>query len=190
VEELNSRDDENILLTMAPSLKGSSGDLNELKKDKATIRKYVSPKKWSPGKPKNEGYAMWGVTQFADVSPEAFQQRYLNPEIGRKVKEREQNHRSHHDSHHHHHHRGEKFNLGAMEDNNLITRRKRALSIPGPIPDKVDWRTKGVIGPVLHQKDCGACWAFSTVVRMRKAVTESAYVFFSKGSFIFNIVKL
>ncbi|XP_063366108.1 cathepsin O-like [Cydia amplana] len=39
-------------------------------------------------------------------------------------------------------------------------RTKRAA---GSIPLTVDWRTKGVIGPVRSQGMCGACWAFSTI---------------------------
>ncbi|KAG6440257.1 hypothetical protein O3G_MSEX001181 [Manduca sexta] len=43
----------------------------------------------------------------------------------------------------------------------IIIRKKRAA-----LPMKVDWRTKGVIGPVKDQGLCGACWAFSTVGTM------------------------
>nr|ARV79892.1 cathepsin O [Antheraea pernyi] len=43
----------------------------------------------------------------------------------------------------------------------IIIRKKRAT-----LPMKVDWRTKGVIGPVRDQGLCGACWAFSTVATM------------------------
>jgi len=149
---------------MPPNLKSSLGDVEELKKDKDIVHKFASHKKWKRGRPKNEGYAVWGLTEFSDISPDTFQKKYLNPEIGRKIKERETGGHRNHDPHHHHHHHGENFNPSTVEINNWISRKKRALSIAGPIPDKVDWRTKGVIAPVLHQKECGACWAFSTVV--------------------------
>lgn len=148
---------------MGPSLKGTGQDNVELRRDKETIKHYTSHKKWRHGLPKNQGYAVWGLTEFSDMSPEEFKSRYLRPEIHEKIKNREKSHKTHPDPHHHHHHNGEKISDETFHTNNLVARKKRSLSFPGTIPDKVDWRTKGVITPVLHQKSCGACWAFSTI---------------------------
>lgn len=34
---------------------------------------------------------------------------------------------------------------------------------PQQLPAQVDWRLKGVAGPIRDQGQCGACWAFATV---------------------------
>lgn len=158
-------DDENILLSMGPNLKSSGADDIDLKKDKETIHKYASHKKWKHGTPKNHGYAVWGLTKFADMSPEEFKTTYLRPDISDRIENREKLHKTHPIAHHHHHKHGKFPTLPLLDEgsDNLITRKRRSLSFPGSIPDKVDWRTKGVITPILHQKSCGACWAFSTV---------------------------
>ncbi|XP_064292678.1 cathepsin O-like [Plodia interpunctella] len=51
---------------------------------------------------------------------------------------------------------------GESHDNIYIIIRKRRVALPL----QVDWRAKGVIGPVRDQGMCGACWAFSTVGAM------------------------
>ncbi|RVE51844.1 hypothetical protein evm_003464 [Chilo suppressalis] len=46
----------------------------------------------------------------------------------------------------------------------------------GNIPVKIDWRDFGVVSPVLNQKLCSACWAFSIV-----GVMESMVAIYKKG---------
>jgi len=50
------------------------------------------------------------------------------------------------------------------------------------IPSKFDWRDQGVVGPVVSQKNCGACWAFSTV-----GVAESMYAIKNGTLYSFSV---
>jgi len=47
------------------------------------------------------------------------------------------------------------------------------------IPDKVDWREKGVVTPIKDQGQCGSCWAFSAVGAFESAWTLSRGTMFN-----------
>lgn len=41
-----------------------------------------------------------------------------------------------------------------------------------PNPRQVDWREKGIVSPIRHQHECGACWAFSSVASLEAAYNK------------------
>ena len=47
-----------------------------------------------------------------------------------------------------------------------------------PLPESIDWRTKGGVNPIQNQGNCGSCWAFSAIAGL-----EGAY-FVSSGNLI------
>lgn len=59
----------------------------------------------------------------------------------------------------------ENYSFGYIEEDETEIRSKRAADkkefLEGP--EAIDWREKGLVGPVHDQRHCGACWAFSTI---------------------------
>lgn len=50
------------------------------------------------------------------------------------------------------------------------------------LPSKFDWRDQKVVGPVISQESCGACWAFSTI-----GVVESMYAIKNGTLYSFSV---
>ena len=88
----------------------------------------------------NSNDAFYGITEFADMTPDEFNQFLLRSgsalpsDTSERVKR-----------------------LYASAD--LLSRR----DVEPVLPLRVDWREKGIISHVRNQGKCGACWAYSTV---------------------------
>lgn len=80
--------------------------------------------------------ARYGLTKYSDLSEDEFLSLKLFSDLPTRSEK-------HHSCNYHHNH---------------SKRSKRAA-----VPEKFDWREKGVVTPVKSQGTCGACWAFSSV---------------------------
>ncbi|CAG5125468.1 unnamed protein product [Candidula unifasciata] len=94
--------------------------------------------------------AVYGVNKFADLTPEEFAAQYLSGFKRNKC-------------------------LSQKQPSSVIPRNYKSLDIP----QKVDWREKGVLTGIKDQGTCGACWSFSTVETM-----ESMFAIQYQTSFI------
>ena len=90
----------------------------------------------------NDASVMYGITEFADLTPEEFKQQ---------LEERQQRSRQKLIS--------STTNPGRLKffDSSAL------LKLLSDVPKKVDWRERGIISQVRNQGKCGACWAYSTV---------------------------
>jgi C1A family cysteine protease len=72
-------------------------------------------------------------------------------------------------------------NKGLSKNIRQTNENKKKLSINkrDTLPDRIDWRTKGIVRPIQDQGSCGSCWAFSTI-----DVLESHYALANNGTLI------
>ncbi|EFN84119.1 cathepsin O [Harpegnathos saltator] len=107
--------------------------------------------------------AYYGLTEFSDLSEDEFVQRTLLPDLS----SRGQMHKA---ASYYHRHTKNTNNRSERETN---------------VPPKIDWRDKGVVGPIQSQEICGACWAFSTI-----GVAESMYAMKNGTLYPFSVQEM